>query len=356
MFPRLIIHTRYIAQNVRTVTGLCARYGINVTGVTKVFRGDPRIARIFVENGVTGLGDSRIENLARLEALSPDGKGHGLERWLIRMPGPGRVDEVVRHSEVSLNSEEETIAALEAACVRAGKRHKIVLMYDLGDLREGYIDRISLMNAANFVRTCKHLDLAGVGVNLTCFNFVHPDTAKLAELAETGRKIGANMYVSGGNSATLHLMLQGGIPPGVNLLRLGESLLFGRERAHYKYLDGTRNDAFQLEAEIIEIKEKPSLPWGEFGVDSYGRAPVLKDRGIRRRAICAVGRQDVDFETLWPMDPGVEILGASSDHMMLDVTDSQQQYRVGDIVRLRLGYFALMRAYTSDYVEKYFVD
>ena len=349
MFPRLNIYTKYIAQNVRTVTGLCAQRGISVTGITKVFRGDPRIARIFAENGVTGLGDSRTENLARLEGL-------GVERWLIRMPGISRADEVVRNSEVSLNSEEASMLALDRACERAGRRHKVVLMYDLGDLREGYIDRISLMKAADFVRGCKYLDLAGVGVNLTCFNFVHPDTEKLTELADAGREMGTGMYVSGGNSATLHLMLQGGIPSGVNLLRLGESLLFGRERAHYKYLEGTRNDAFQLEAEIIELKDKPSMPWGEFGVDSYGRAPVHRDRGIRRRAICALGRQDADFETLWPMDPGVEIIGASSDHLMLDITDAHLSYKVGDPVRLRLGYFALMRAYTSDYVEKIFID
>lgn len=349
MFPKLNIYTRYIAQNVQTVTSLCAEHGIRVTGVTKVFRGDPRIAQIFVENGVAGLGDSRTENLAKLAGL-------GAERWLIRMPGISRAEEVVKNAEVSLNSEEAAISALENACSRLGLTHKIVLMYDLGDLREGYIDRTSLGRAAAFVRSQKHLELAGVGVNLTCFNFVHPDTAKLTELAEAGKDLGADMYVSGGNSATLHLMLEGGIPAGVNLLRLGESLLFGRERAHYRYLPGTRNDAFQLEAEIIELKEKPSMPWGEFGVDSYGRAPEHHDRGIRRRAICALGRQDADFETLWPMDPGIEILGASSDHLMLDVTDARESYKVGDPVRLRLGYFALMRAFTSDYVEKHFID
>ena len=345
LYPVLNIYTQRIAQNVRTVTSLCAERGIGVTGVTKVFRGDPVIARIFTENGVAGLGDSRLENLRKLEGL-------GAERWLIRMPQPSRAKETVASCEVSLNSEEATVAALEKACAELGLRHKIVLMYDLGDLREGYIDRESLKRAADSVRKCAHLDLAGVGTNMTCFNFVHPDTQKLTDLADAAREIGAETYVSGGNSATLDLMLRGGIPKGVNLLRLGESLLFGRERAHYRYLEGTRNDAFILEAEVIELKEKPSMPWGEFGVDSYGRAPVHTDRGIRRRAICALGRQDADFETLWPVDGGVEILGASSDHLMLDITDAEEDYSVGGTVKLRLGYFALMRAYTSEYVEK----
>ncbi len=345
MYPRLTIDKSIIAENVRVVTSLCASFGIGVTGVTKVVRGDPEIAKIYLDNGVTGLGDSRIDNLRRLSSLD-------CEKWLIRMPGPSQAVDTVRYSDISLNSDLTTLRALEDACEACGCTHKVVLMYDLGDLREGFIDRDGLRQAAELVDGCSHLTLAGVGTNLTCFNFVHPDTEKLTELVEAGREIGADTYVSGGNSATLDLMMRGGIPEGVNLLRLGESLLFGRERAHYRYLDGTRNDAFMLDAEIIELREKPSMPWGEFGVDSYGRSPEHHDRGIRLRAICALGRQDADFETLWPTDPGVEILGASSDHLMLDLTDAGQTYQVGGTVRFRLGYFALMRAYTSDYVEK----
>ena len=217
----------------------------------------------------------------------------------------------------------------------------------------------STMQAPNYAKPGQpatglfvRLELKGIGTNLTCFNFVHPDTEKLTQLADAARSLGADTYVSGGNSATLDLMLKGGIPAGVNLLRLGESLLFGRERAHYAYLPGTRNDAFILRAEIIELKEKPSMPWGTFGVDSYGRAPEHHDRGVRRRAICALGRQDADFETLWTVDPGVEILGASSDHLMVDVTDAEREYRMGDVIELRCGYYALLRAYNSDYVAK----
>ncbi len=326
-----------------------------------------------MRGGVKALGDSRTENLARMSAAGID-----IEKWLIRMPQISRAEECVRTADVSLNSEEETIRALSDAwvrvqaaqeaeragnasaseqpggsrAVREGAPHGIVLMHDLGDLREGWVDYDGLARAAELVRSLPGLELKGIGTNLTCFNFVHPDTEKLTQLADAARSLGADTYVSGGNSATLDLMLKGGIPSGVNLLRLGESLLFGRERAHYAYLPGTRNDAFILRAEIIELKEKPSMPWGTFGVDSYGRAPEHHDRGVRRRAICALGRQDADFETLWTVDPGVEILGASSDHLMVDVTVAEQEYHMGDIVELRCGYYALLRAYNSDYVAK----
>lgn len=345
MYPRLCVDRGRLAANVRRMTELCGGYGIEITGVTKVFGGDPEIARIYVENGIRRIGDSRTANLERLGRLD-------CEKWLIRMPGISEAERTVRCADVSLNSELDTVRALEQACERLGVKHKIVLMLDLGDIREGYLDRGELERAAEYIKRSRSLELYGIGTNLTCFSFVHPDTEKLTRLVEIGREIGADRCVSGGNSATLDLMLRGGIPKGVNLLRLGESLLFGRERARYRYLEGTRNDVFLLRAEIIELKDKPSLPWGTVGADSYGNTPRFRDRGVRRKAICALGKQDTDVETMWPTDPGVEILGASSDHLMLDLTDAGREYRVGDTVEFRLGYFALMRACASRYVEK----
>lgn len=345
MYPLLTIDHKKIGTNVRRLTELCSEHGIEITGITKVFGGDPLIAETYLKNGIRRIGDSRVMNLKKMEALN-------CEKWLIRMPGISEAEDTVKYADISLNSELITIKALESACVSLGTTHKIVLMYDLGDIREGYIDRDEIKAAAQYVKDSPVLELYGIGTNLTCFSFIQPDTEKLKLLLDVAESIGAPAYVSGGNSATLDLMLRGGIPAGVNLLRLGESLLFGRERAKYRYLDGTYNDAFILSAEIIELKDKPSLPWGTIGKDSYGNSPVFEDLGIRKKAICALGRQDADMETMWAQDSGIKILGASSDHLMLDVTDADQAYHVGDAVTFRLGYFSLMRAYTSPYVEK----
>ena len=324
---------------------LCARYDIEITGVTKVFGADPLIAATYLKNGLKRIGDSRIINLKKIDKLE-------CEKWLIRMPCISEAEDTVRYADVSLNSELDTIKALEAACESLDLTHKIVLMYDLGDIREGYIKMDDIRRAAEYVKKSPVLELCGVGTNLTCFSFIQPDTEKLNTLLDVADDIGAKEYISGGNSATLDLMMRGGIPKGVNLLRLGESLLFGRERAKYTYIPGTCNDAFILDAEIIELKNKPSKPWGTVGKDSYGRTPVFKDYGIRKKAICALGKQDADIETMWPVDPDIFILGASSDHLMVDVTESKKNYKVGDLISLRLGYFSLMQAYTSPYVVK----
>lgn len=355
MYPQILIHLPHLRENVKTVRELCARHGIRITGVTKVFRGDPKIAAAYLDGGLTMLGDSRVDNLKRMKDLPA-------EKWLIRPPMPCEVEELAEYGDASLNSEWEVIQALAAAAARKGKRHKIILMADLGDIREGYVDYDELLRVAERVDRLPGAELYGLGTNLTCFSFIQPDTEKLELLAGLARRAGEAAgrelpVVSGGNSATIDLMLRGGIPAGVSSLRLGESLLFGKERAKYQYLPGTHQDVFTLECQIVELKDKPSLPWGEVGVDSYGNRPVFTDRGpCRRKAVCALGRQDFDPETTVPEDPGVVMLGASSDHLMLDVTDSGQNYRLGDIVRLRLGYFSTMRAFTSDYVKKVYLD
>ncbi len=354
MYPLLTVNLEHLRKNIRTVRGLCAAHGISVTSVTKVFRGDPRIAQVLVEEGMTMLGDSRVANLARMENLQA-------EKWLIRPPMLSEIPDLVRYGDASLNSEMAVVRAINAECVRQGRRHRIILMADLGDIREGYVDYEELIRAAVETDRLPGVELYGLGVNLTCFSFIQYDTEKLTKLAELFREaeeaVGHPLQiVSGGNSATVDLMLRGGIPAGVNNLRLGESVLFGKERAKYRFLPDTYQDVFTLECEIVELKEKPSLPWGTVGVDSYGKKPEFTDRGEHRlKAICALGKQDFDVETTTPCDPGIILLGASSDHLMADVTDSREHYEVGGTIKLQLGYFSTMRAFTSDYVAKQYI-
>lgn len=353
MYPFVRVNKKHLLENVRAVTELCAAKNIAVTGVTKVFGADPEIAAVYVAGGITRLGDSRVENLKLL-------KGLAAEKWLIRPPMLSEVEDLVLYADASLNSELATIQAINAAALAKGKVHKVILMVDLGDIREGFVDHDELMAVALKTEKMKGVHLYGIGVNLTCFSFIQSDSEKMTALMELSNRIGEKIgreleVVSGGNSATLDLMMKGGISEGVNNLRLGESLLFGKERANYTFLPGTHKDVFTLECEIVELKEKPSIPWGTVGVDSYGSSPAFTDRGMRLKAICALGKQDFDVETSTPVDEAIIILGASSDHLMLDVTDSSNTYKVGDTIELQLGYFSTMRAFTSRYVRKVYI-
>ena len=354
MYPLLTVDLGHLRQNVRRVRGLCAAHNISVTAVTKVFGADPVIAGVLVEEGVKMLGDSRVKNLARLEGLEA-------EKWLIRPPMLSEIPKLLRYADASLNSEMEAVRAISRECIRQGRSHKVILMADLGDIREGYVNYDELISAAVETDKLESIELYGIGVNLTCFSFVQYDSEKLTQLANLRKRMEAAVghrveIASGGNSATIDLMLRGAIPDGINNLRLGESILFGKERAKYQFLPGTYSDVFTLECEIVELKDKPSLPWGSIGVDSYGNKPEFTDRGEHRmKAICALGKQDFDVETTAACDPDIIILGASSDHLMLDVTGSEQEYRIGDVIKLRLGYFSTMRAFTSEYVTRRYI-
>ena len=355
MYPRLNINLSHLYQNVRIVSELCTSHDIQITGITKCVCGSVKIAQTFAKAGLTMLGDARIVNLKNLCEVP-------VEKWLIRPPMLCEADEVVRWADASMNSEMEVIRALDKAAERQRKIHKIILLADLGDIREGFVDYEELIRAAVETERLHFVELYGIGTNLTCFSFVQPDAEKMKLLEKLAERVEKQIcrkleIVSGGNSATIDLLLQKEIPKGINDLRLGESLLFGRERATYTCLPGTSQDVFTLECQIVELKEKPSLPWGQIGVDSYGRKPQFTDRGTKRlKAICALGKQDFDLETTSPEDEGIIMLGASSDHLMLDVTESKRTYAVGDVVKLRLGYFSTMRAYTSPYVEKRYIS
>ncbi len=326
-----------------------------MAGVTKGVCGSPLVARAMLEGGVRQLADSRLENLARLKR-----NGIQAELILLRLPMLSEAEKTVRLADISLNSELPVIRCLSAAAMRAGRVHQVVLMLELGDLREG-VDPAEAVLLARRVATLPGIRLAGVGVNLTCYGGVVPSPDNLRVLAEVAsdmeQAVGFPMgIVSGGNTSSLPLMLDGRLPEKINHLRLGEALLLGLNTVDGQPLPGARQDAFVLRAEIIEVKTKRSMPVGKIARDAFGRQPQFVDRGDRRRAILAIGREDVLADSLSPLEPGVGILGASSDHLLVDVQDSQRVWVVGEVMSFRPGYGALLAAMTSSYVAKRFVD
>jgi len=344
------VDLKKIKHNAEVLVSLCKKYGIEVAGVTKSFCGHPDIARSFVEGGVKFLADSRIENLIRLKDIK-------IPKILLRLPMISEAEAVVEYADISLNSELETIKALSKASIERGITHKIILMFDLGDLREGYFKEEDLFKDIDKIMELEGIKIIGLGTNLTCYGGVIPKEDNLNRLVTLANKIKENYnldleFVSGGNSSSLHLLIDNKKVDGINLLRLGESIILGVETAFGNRIDNTYNDAFQLVVEIIEIKEKPSVPIGEIGRDAFGKVPTFVDKGIRKRIICAIGKQDIEFDSIIPIDEGISVLGGSSDHLILDGTDSRIDYKVGDKIRFKLTYGGILRAMTSEYVKK----
>jgi ornithine racemase len=346
--PRLEIDLDAIEVNARTLVDRLARKGIRVTGVAKAALGSAGVARAMLWGGVVGLGDSRAENLVRLR-----GSGILAPLTLIRSPMLSQVERVVRDVDVSLNTEAVVLNALSRAALRQRTVHAVILMVELGDLREG-VAPADLVPLARTIGQLRGLGLAGIGTNLACQSGVVPDQGKMDELSRLAEHVevacGSELsIVSGGNSANLDWVLSTDDVGRIDELRLGESILLGTEPLHRRPIDGLSTDAFTLVAEVIEAKLKPAQPCGEIAQAAFGDEPPRAGSGTVRQAILALGRQDVDPDGLTP-PLGIDVLGMSSDHLVVDAGD--HDLSVGDELAFRLDYGALVRAMTSPFVTK----
>ena len=348
-YPQLEFDLALLRSNADAVISRCRGLGIRVCGVIMGVDGMPEAARVLRAAGAAELGTSRLEQVAKCRAAGVPGP------WLlIRIPGLTELPDVVALCETSLQSEWPTLLALEEECLRQNKTHRVIVMTDLGDLREGFWDKKELVDVCERVeRDLPHVHLAGIGVNLTCYGSTKPTPEKMNELVGLARqveqRIGRKLeIVSGGATSSFTLVHWGTMPAGVNHLRIGEAILLGKDLQvdwGIRDMDYLRMDALTLRAEVVEVKDKPTYPIGEFAIDAFGRKPVYEDRGIRRRAILALGRADVgELESLIPREPGLTVIGGSSDHCIVDVEDCPRRLQVGDIVEFSLCYSHMLYA------------
>lgn len=351
--PRLEIYPERITENAAVVLAQCQERGVEVSAVTKVVCAHESVVRALLDAGATLLADSRIENLRRIRATGFDGS-----LMLTRLPTPSRAAETVAVADVTLVSELATMRALGGAARQRGtvNPHKGILMVDVGDLREG----VWFEGAIERVREARGIpgfELCGLGCNFACFGGVIPtweNTSKLVELRAACRdELGLELPVlSGGNSSGLPLLVEGRLPAQINHYRIGEAILLGRNVIDRSPWLGTRQDAFVAVGEIVELQRKPSMPLGLRGQDAFGQQEDFEDRGTRQRAILNLGRQDVVSEGLTPLDAGAQVLGASSDHLVVDVEDVSRPLSVGSELAFYPSYSALLALSTSAYVFK----
>ncbi len=347
--PRIEIDLDKIEHNAHCLVEQLKTRGIAVTGITKATRGLAAVATAMRRAGVSGIGDARIQNIDRMRRARVRASFA-----LTRAPMPSEVKQVIRCADISFNSEPAVIAQLADAARRAGVRHGIVLMVEMGDLREGLMPA-DLADAARRVIELPNVFLQGIGCNLACYAGVAPDAEKMNALSAhaTALEHGLGIHidtVSGGNSANLEWALGGASRGRINNLRLGESILLGRETLHRKVLPGLHTDAFGIVAEVIESKRKPSAAWGRIAQSAFDVPPEQGREGDMNRAILALGRQDCDPEGL-TAPAGIRILGASSDHLIVE--SQAGALTVGSEHVFQPNYSALLRAMTSAHVTQH---
>ncbi|MEJ2287887.1 MAG: alanine racemase [Deinococcales bacterium] len=334
-----------------------AGHGMAWGVVTKLLCGHPLFLREVLELGPSHVMDARTSNLRTVKEIDPE-----VRTAYIKPPAPGNADEVVRWADISFNTELRTLAALDAEAARQGVTHGVVVMVEMGDLREG-VAGARLFDFLERTLRFEHLRLQGLGTNFNCLNGTVPSEGKLRRLGwmreRAERRFGIRLpWLSGGTSVALPMLFQGRIPEDVTHFRVGEGLFFGRDLLTGERFGGMRDDVFRLETEVSEVADKPNAPSGPFGRSPFGHVPETADdpTGTSRRALLDLGWLDLQPEFLTPVDEGVEIVDLSSDITVVDVSKRAQPTRVGERLRFRLRYMGALKLLNSSYVDKVVVD
>lgn len=322
--------------------------------VSKLFCGNELFIQELINLGIKEIHDSRISNLKIVKKLDPS-----VQTVYIKPPAKENVDEIVSCADVSMNTEFFTIKLISDEAARQNCIHKIIIMIETGDLREGVMGD----DLIEFYSECfdlPNIEIIGIGTNLNCLHGVLPSQDKLIQLSlykqiielKFDRKI---PWISGGTSVTIPLILNSQIPKGVNHFRIGETLYFGLNLFDEEVIPGMKKDVFEFAAQVIEINKKPMLPIGELGANPQGDIMEVDTALYGKthcRAILDVGLLDLDPKYIKPVDKGLKFVGASSDMLVLDLGENENKHKVGDMMQFELKYMGALQLLNSDYIEK----
>jgi predicted amino acid racemase len=351
---RILINLDTICQNLETIGNWMEEHGASWTVVTKVLCGHKETLKALQYMGVHSMGDSRLENLQTIERIHPE-----FESWYLRVPDLTSVSDVIRLADVSLNSEISVIEALNLEAAKQNKIHGVVIMIELGDLREGILPG-SLIDFYEHVFQLSNIEVKGIGSNLGCLAGAVPTVDQFMQLVLYRELLELKFrhslpLVSAGSSAVLPLLLDKQLPRAINHFRIGESIFLGTDLVHGGTLPGLRGDAIVLDAEIAEIKKKGLVPLAE----TTSMAPFISEvneeaspgqRGFR--ALISIGNLDTEISGLTPVNPNYSIAGSSSDITVVNIGDDRDGLKVGDTIQFRPNYAAFVRLMNGRYMEK----
>ncbi|GHA44189.1 alanine racemase [Amylibacter ulvae] len=347
--PRIEIDLDKIRYNTRYLVERLNLRDITVTGVTKAVCGHPAVAKAMLDGGAINLADSRVQNILRMRKA-----GIACSMAMIRSPMLSQLDAIVQNSDTSFNTEISTVTGLAAAARKSNELHNIVLMVEMGDMREGIMPK-DLKSFALRVIKIPGLTLTGIGTNFACLGGIPPDIDIMNKFSSLVREVEtacglAFTTVSGGNSASLTWALGNRENGCVNNLRLGEAILLGVDPVCGTQISGLHTDAFTLVAEVIETKIKTDVVQLKFiNTNLKDPSSLVHGTGSVARSILAIGLQDTDIGGL-KLPEGVTSFGATSDHMI--VCKSHAHLQVGQEVKFQMNYSAVMQAMSAPDIVK----
>ncbi|MCF8223072.1 MAG: alanine/ornithine racemase family PLP-dependent enzyme [Bacteroidales bacterium] len=326
--------------------------------VSKLLCGEKSYLEEIINLGVKKICDSRVTNLKVIKSIDKN-----IETIYIKPPAKRSIKSIVRFADISFNTEYYTIKLLSEEAQRQKKTHKIMIIIETGELREGVLAE-DFLDFYEKVFELPNIEVVGIGTNLSCLYGVLPNRDKLIQLSLYEQLVEAKFnknipFVSGGSSVTIPLILNNTLPRGINHFRVGETLFLGTNVYDNSRYRNMKNDVFKLFAEVIEVSEKPMVPDGEMGTNVEGEEYSFDESDIGKtscRAIIDLGLLDVDEEHITPRDKNIKFAGASSDMIVIDLGKNSKKYKVGDLIEFKLDYVGTLRLMSSRYIDKKIVS
>jgi predicted amino acid racemase len=350
----IVLNREKLKHNFTFLNKLFKKHKVEWAVVSKLLCGNKDYIKEILDLGIKQVCDSRVSNLKVIKDINPN-----IETIYIKPPAKRSLKSIVKYADISMNTEFATIKLLNEEAKRLNKTHKIMIMIEMGELREGVMwdDFIDFYES---VFELSNIEVVGIGTNLSCLYGVLPNQDKLIQLSLYEQLIEAKFnknipYVSGGSSVTIPLIFKGLLPKSINHFRVGETLFLGTDVYNDSTIRNMEHNVFQLFAEIIELSEKPMNPSGEMGTNVEGVEYEFDDDNIGKssyRAILDIGLLDVEEKHIQPKDNDIEFAGSSSDMIVIDLDRNPKNYKVGDLIEFSLDYMGTLTVLNSQYIDK----
>jgi len=350
----LTLNKNNLKKNFNFLEKTFSKYNISWAIVSKLLCGNKNYLQIISDLGIKEICDSRVSNLKRIKEINPN-----IQTYYIKPPAKRSIASIVKYADASFNTEIQTIKWLSEEAVKQDKLHKVIIMIELGDLREGVMGE-GLMDFYDAVFRLPKIRVTAIGSNLNCLHGVMPSEDKLIQLSLYKQLIEAKFnreipWVTGGTSVVLPLLFKKQIPKGINHFRIGETLFFGVNLIDNELFPEMNDDVFRLYTEIIELNEKPVIPIGMLEANPSGKVFEIEEDDFGKtitRAIIDIGLLDISPDYLIPDDENVKVIGASSDMIVIDLGEQVNHYKVGDLISFKLKYMGALGIMNSNYIEK----
>ncbi len=350
--PVMVVDVPLLRWNMDTILRRCREWNISPVAVTKGCLADPVLIETLWKQGFRSFADANFKSLLSLR------KRYGMtaQLQLIRLPMKRELKEIVETGIIPHLSHVEVLNEINELAGKKGKKAQVFLTVEGGDGREGFLPD-ELIDVAKFRNNWAHIKIIGMSLSLACLSGVLPDREVLYHLLtwrdELSRRMEEpSLLLSVGGSTFLPLWEQGHGIEGIHQIRLGEAWLLGTDISRKKCFSWLKQGAFTLQAEIVELRRKKVNDKEEKGFNAFGKVVESSSGSYRKRALLAVGAQDIDETQLYLQEENAKIIGVTSNYLVLDVEDCAHNYHPGEVMEFEAGYGTVMRAYLSPFMNR----